>query len=74
MARALTFRGLTRARTKTGIPTLVAFGLALGLAACGPMTRYSGAYAPGTYTLRLVVVDQTGNYPPPCRVIITVQR
>jgi hypothetical protein len=33
-----------------------------------------GAYAPGTYTLRLVVVDETGNYPAPCRVTITVQR
>jgi hypothetical protein len=37
-------------------------------------TLNSGAYAPGTYTLRLVVVDQTGNYPEPCRVRITVQR
>jgi hypothetical protein len=37
-------------------------------------TFNSGAYAPGTYTLRLVVVDQTGNYPDPCRVTITVQR
>jgi hypothetical protein len=37
-------------------------------------TFNSGAYAPGTYTLRLVVVDQTGNYPEPCRVTITVQR
>lgn len=37
-------------------------------------TFNSGAYAPGTYTLRLVVVDQTGNYPEPCRVTIIVQR
>lgn len=37
-------------------------------------TFNSGAYAPGTYTLRLVVVDQTGNYPEPCRVTVTVQR
>jgi hypothetical protein len=37
-------------------------------------TLNSGAYAPGTYTLRLVVVDQTGNYPEPCRVTITIQR
>lgn len=34
----------------------------------------SDAYPPGTYTLRLVVVDQTGNYPEPCLVTITVQR
>jgi hypothetical protein len=34
----------------------------------------SGAYPPGTYTLRLVVVDQTGNYPEPCRVTITIRR
>lgn len=37
-------------------------------------TLNGGAYAPGAYTLRLVVVDQTGNYPEPCRVTITVQR
>jgi hypothetical protein len=37
-------------------------------------TFNSAAYPPGTYTLRLVVVDQTGNYPEPCRVTITVQR
>jgi hypothetical protein len=34
----------------------------------------SGAYAPGTYTLRLVVVDNTGNFPPPCTVTVSVQR
>jgi hypothetical protein len=37
-------------------------------------TFNSGAYTAGTYTLRLVVVDQTGNYPEPCRVTVTVQR
>jgi hypothetical protein len=37
-------------------------------------TFNAGAYPAGTYTLRLVVVDQTGNYPEPCRVTITVQR
>lgn len=37
-------------------------------------TFNSGAYPPGTYTLRLVVVDQTGNYPQPCQVTVTVQR
>jgi hypothetical protein len=37
-------------------------------------TLNSGAYAPGAYSLRLVVVDQTGNYPEPCRVTITIQR
>ena len=36
-------------------------------------TFNSGAYPTGTYTLRLVVVDQTGNYPEPCRVTVTVQ-
>ena len=36
-------------------------------------TFNSGAYPAGTYTLRLVVVDQTGNYPEPCRVTVTVQ-
>lgn len=37
-------------------------------------TLNSGGYAPGRYTLRLVVVDQTGNYPPPCQVTIDIQR
>jgi hypothetical protein len=37
-------------------------------------TFNSVAYPVGTYTLRLVVVDQTGNYPQPCRVTISVQR
>jgi hypothetical protein len=37
-------------------------------------TFNSSAYPPGTYTLRLVVVDQTGNFPEPCRVTVTVQR
>jgi len=37
-------------------------------------TFNSTAYPPGAYTLRLVVVDQTGNYPEPCRVTINVQR
>jgi hypothetical protein len=37
-------------------------------------TLNSGAYAPGTYTLRLVVVDQTGNYPEPCKVTVAIQR
>ena len=36
-------------------------------------TFHSGAYSPGTYTLRLVVVDKTGNYPEPCRVTPIVQ-
>jgi hypothetical protein len=27
----------------------------------------------GTWTLRLIVVDQTGNFPLPCQVTITVQ-
>jgi len=37
-------------------------------------TFNSDAYPSGTYTLRLVVVDQTGNYPQPCRVTVIVQR
>lgn len=31
------------------------------------------ALANGNWTLRLIVVDQTGNFPPPCQVTITVQ-
>jgi hypothetical protein len=37
-------------------------------------TFNSDAYPPGIYTLRLVVVNKTGNYPEPCRVTVTVQR
>lgn len=37
-------------------------------------TFNSNAYAPGTYTLRLVVVDATGNFPEPCKVTVKVQR
>lgn len=37
-------------------------------------TFNSNAYPPGVYTLQLTVADQTGNYPEPCRVTITVQR
>lgn len=32
----------------------------------------TGALGPGTWTLRLVVVDQTGNFPAPCAVTINV--
>jgi len=33
----------------------------------------AGALASGTYTIRLTVVDKTGNYPPPCQVTIVVR-
>lgn len=36
-------------------------------------TLDSNALANGTWTLRIVVVDMTGNFPPPCHVNITVQ-
>jgi hypothetical protein len=37
-------------------------------------TFNSDAYPPGVYTLRLVVVNLTGNFPEPCRVTVTIQR
>jgi hypothetical protein len=37
-------------------------------------TFNSAAYPPGVYTLRLVIVDNTGNFPEPCQVTISVQR
>ncbi|MFC2015891.1 hypothetical protein ACFLUM_03055 [Chloroflexota bacterium] len=37
-------------------------------------TFRSGAYPPGTYTLLLVVVEQTDNYPEPCPVTVVVKR
>lgn len=33
----------------------------------------SGSLSNGIYTIQLVVVDATGNYPQPCRVTLTVQ-
>lgn len=33
----------------------------------------SNAVANGVYTIRLTVVDNTGNFPPPCQVTVTVQ-
>ena len=33
----------------------------------------SSGVANGTYTVQLVVVDNTGNYPTPCRVTVVVQ-
>jgi hypothetical protein len=32
----------------------------------------TAALGPGEWTLRLVVVDQTGNFPDPCAVTISV--
>ena len=37
-------------------------------------TFNSDAYPAGRWTLRLVVVDKTGNYPEPCRVTVSVQK
>ncbi len=40
----------------------------------GLLGTFSSAAVPnGAYTLQLTVVDQTGNYPPPCKVSIIVQ-
>jgi hypothetical protein len=35
-------------------------------------TLNSGALSPGTYSIRVVVVDVTGNYPTPCQTIINI--
>ena len=41
----------------------------------GPLGSWdSSTVSPGTYTIRLVVVDRTGNYPPPCQVTLQVVR
>jgi hypothetical protein len=37
------------------------------------MSLNAGSFSPGTYSLRLVVVDKTGNYPDPCRVTVSIQ-
>lgn len=60
-----------------------------GTDAAGGYVYFDGANAPvsggllgnldttglpnGAYTLQLIVVDQTGNFPPPCRVSVTIQ-
>ena len=35
-------------------------------------TLNSGALAPGPYTIRVVVVDTTGNYAPPCQTVVII--
>jgi hypothetical protein len=35
-------------------------------------TLNSGALAPGPYTVRVVVVDSTGNYAPPCQTVVII--
>ncbi len=36
-------------------------------------TLNAGALAPGAYSIRIVVVDASGNFPPPCQTTITVR-
>ena len=33
----------------------------------------TGALPPGTYSIRVIVVDNTGNYPPPCQTTFNVK-
>lgn len=33
----------------------------------------AGALAPGTYSVRVVVVDTTGNFPPPCQTTVVIR-
>jgi hypothetical protein len=37
------------------------------------ITFNTAILANGTWTLRLIVVDQTGNFPPPCQVTVQIQ-
>ncbi len=40
----------------------------------GVLGTFNASAVPnGTYTIRLVVVDNTGNYPPPCQVTVVVK-
>jgi hypothetical protein len=36
-------------------------------------TLNAGALPPGTYSIRIVVVDSTGNFPPPCQTTIVIR-
>jgi len=38
------------------------------------MDWHTYTVVPGTYWLRLVVVDETGNYPEPCEIRVTIKR
>jgi hypothetical protein len=38
------------------------------------MTWDAAAVSPGAYRLRLIVVDETGNYPEPCELRVIVER
>ena len=38
------------------------------------MDFHSATVAPGVYDFRLIVVDRSGNYPPPCEITVTVRR
>jgi hypothetical protein len=35
---------------------------------------HSTTIPPGAYDFRLIVVDTSGNYPPPCETTLTVRR
>jgi hypothetical protein len=36
-------------------------------------TLNAGALAPGTYSVRIVAVDKSGNFPPPCQTVIVIR-
>ncbi len=36
-------------------------------------TLNAGALAPGVYSIRIVVVDATGNFPTPCRTVVVIR-
>ena len=36
-------------------------------------TLNAGALAPGTYSVRIVVVDTSGNFPEPCQTTILIR-
>jgi hypothetical protein len=38
------------------------------------MDFYTTTIAPGVYDFRLLVVERSGNYPPPCEIRVTVER
>jgi hypothetical protein len=38
------------------------------------MDFYTSTVAPGVYDFRLIVVDKSGNFPPPCEIRVTVTR
>ena len=72
----------TRIAFTGGVPDRVPVHCWLGLPLIKELGKHGVALkdfftttiAPGAYDFRLIAVDRSGNYPPPCEIRLTVQR